>query len=139
MKGVRKIPPSEWEPHMETIKTLYLTQNKRLADVVIIMGDLHGFRARLVKFAHIRCPGFHLTICSNAQYIRKLKECGIEKNSTNDKWKYIARQLEKRALEGKESEIYINGRLIPKKKVKKEVSRYAVPSSQQIPMSGKSG
>jgi hypothetical protein len=73
---------------------------------------------------------------SKAQYIRKFKQWNFKKNSTNDKWKFVARHLEKRKLDGKESETYINGKLIPRKKVKKEVSRYYIPSSQQISNTG---
>jgi len=74
--------------------------------------------------------------CSKAQYIRKFKQWNFEKNSTKEKWKFIARCLKKRKLDGKESETYINGKLIPRKKVKKEVSRYYMPSTQQISDTG---
>jgi hypothetical protein len=40
----------------------------------------------------------------------------------------VARELEKRKHDGKESETYINGKLIPNKKIKKEISRYLLPS-----------
>jgi hypothetical protein len=36
--------------------------------------------------------------------------------------------LEKRKQEGKESDTYINGKLIPNKKVQREISRYSLPS-----------
>jgi hypothetical protein len=64
---------------------------------------------------------------SRAKYIRKLKLWGVEKNSNSAKWTYIARKLKKRELEGKDSETYINGQLVPHKKLKKEASRYDLP------------
>lgn len=71
-----------------------------------------------------------------AQYIRKFKQWNFEKNSTKEKWKFSARCLKERKLDDKESETYINGKLIPRKKVKKEVSRYYMPSTQQISDTG---
>ncbi|KAL6355474.1 hypothetical protein LRP88_11065 [Fusarium phalaenopsidis] len=64
-----------------------------------------------------------------AQYVRKLKNWGMEKNSTNQKWKAAAQQVQKRKLEGKETDILINGRLIPWKKLRKETARYTGPQS----------
>jgi hypothetical protein len=73
---------------------------------------------------------------SNAQYIGKLDQWGFKKNSTDEKWKFIARTLEKRELDGKESDTYINGKLVPRKRVKKEVSRHCLPSWQATAMTG---
>ncbi|KAH7239769.1 ankyrin repeat-containing domain protein [Fusarium solani] len=69
---------------------------------------------------------------SKAQYVRKLKNWGMEKNSTNQKWKVAAQQVQKRKLEGKETEILINGRLIPWKKLRKETARYTGSQSDMI-------
>lgn len=60
----------------------------------------------------------------------------MEKNSTNEKWKFAASQIEKRKLEGKETEILINGTLVPSKKLKKEMARYAGDKSATLEESG---
>ena len=62
---------------------------------------------------------------SKAQYVRKLKQWRLEKNSTKDKWEFAASQVQKRRLEGKETEVIINGRPVPAKRLKKEMARYA--------------
>ncbi|KAJ4172333.1 hypothetical protein NW754_002525 [Fusarium falciforme] len=60
----------------------------------------------------------------------------MEKNSTNQKWKVAAQQVQKRKLEGKETEILINGRLIPWKKLRKETARYTGSQSDMVEGSG---
>ncbi|KAI8711507.1 Clr5 domain-containing protein [Fusarium sp. LHS14.1] len=107
MAGSRSIAPEEWESLKAIISDLYLNQKMTLSGVMRLMEDEHGFRA------------------SKAQYVRKLKNWGMGKNSTNQKWKVAAQQVHKRKLEGKETEIVINGRLIPWKKLRKETARYA--------------
>jgi hypothetical protein len=56
---------------------------------------------------------------------------------TNEEWKSIAHEVHKRKLEGKESEIKIQGKLIPNKKVRREISRYALPTLIEPQFSGK--
>lgn len=69
-------------------------------------------------------------ICSKQQYVRKLKEWGFEKNRQNQDWSSISRALKRRRAEAGEADVYIDGRLIPSKKLKKEISRYVRPSLQ---------
>jgi hypothetical protein len=61
---------------------------------------------------------------SKAQYIRQFKKWGFAKYSTEEKWQFIAQRVQKRELEGKESETYINGNLMSRKKLQKEISRH---------------
>ena len=75
---------------------------------------------------------------SKAQYVRKLKQWRLEKNSTKDKWEFAAGQVQKRRLEGKETEVIINGRPVPAKKLKKEMARYAGCESSSERVLGKS-
>lgn len=120
MSGTRKIPEAEWEVYKEEIKVLYLTKNKSREDVKTAMEENHGFHA------------------SKAQYIRKFDQWGFKKNSTDGNWKYIAHKLQKKDLEGKESDTYVNGKLMPRKKVKKEVSRHSLLSWQIMSIPGRS-
>ncbi|UPL00340.1 hypothetical protein LCI18_011274 [Fusarium solani-melongenae] len=114
MAGSRIIAPEEWESLKTVISDLYLNQKMTLAEVMRLMEDEHGFQA------------------SKAQYVRKLKNWGMEKNSTNQKWKVAAQQVQKRKLEGKETEILINGRLVPWKKLRKATARYTGSQSDRI-------
>ena len=138
MEDARKIPNSDWESHKKTIEILYLTENKSLNEVMKTMEESHGFYARLVTYF---TPTVNRRASSSlyrkAQYVRKLDQWGFKKNSTHEEWKFVARQLKKRNLEGKRSDTYINGKLIPRKKVMKEVSRYVTSSGQQMPITGK--
>ncbi|RDL35193.1 uncharacterized protein BP5553_07124 [Venustampulla echinocandica] len=120
MSGTRKIPEAEWEVYKEEIKVLYLIMDKSREDVRAAMQKNHGFQA------------------SKAQYIRKFELWGFKKYSTDESWKYIARKIQKRNLEGKESDTYVNGKLVPRKKVKKEVSRHSLLSCQFMSIPGRS-
>jgi hypothetical protein len=49
MAKARKISDAEWESHKETIRELFLTQDKILQDVLKIMEESRGFSATYVK------------------------------------------------------------------------------------------
>jgi hypothetical protein len=138
MSGTRKISEAEWQVYKEEIEVLYLTENKSREEVMAAMAKTHGFQARFVD----HCPLIiYLTSGadrpnSKAQYIRKFEKWGFKKNSTDENWKYIAQKLQKRNLEGKESDTYVNGKLVPRKRVKKEVSRHFLPSWQIMSIPG---
>jgi len=57
-----------------------------------------------------------------------LNKWGFRKNSTKEDWEFIAHRMKRRKLQGKQSEVYINGSLASIRKVKKEISRYDLPS-----------
>lgn len=133
------IPPEvEWLVYKEEIQFLYLTENKSREEVMAAMEKTHGFQARFADHRpSIVCLIRFADWCnSKAQYIRKFKQWGFKKNSTDAKWKFIARKLQKRDLEGKESDTYLDGRLVPRKKVKKEVSRHSLLSWQIMSIAG---
>lgn len=67
----------------------------------------------------------YLMFVSKEQYFRRFKKWGLSKNSTSNYWAIVAHKVRKRKLSGKESAIYINGSMIPRKKARKEISRYA--------------
>jgi hypothetical protein len=60
---------------------------------------------------------------SKAQYERQFKKWNFRKNLKQDEWKFIARKVAKRRLDAKETDLYINGVLIPQRKVEKEILR----------------
>lgn len=61
---------------------------------------------------------------SKAQYVRKLDTWGFSKNVTVSSWQRAASLVKKRKELGKDSAIAMNGKPIPQKKLKKELSRY---------------
>jgi hypothetical protein len=52
----------------------------------------------------------------------------MRKNLKASEWKYAAHRIQKRKREGLESDVYFNDTPIPPKKVRKEVSRYSIPT-----------
>jgi hypothetical protein len=58
-----------------------------------------------------------------AQYEKKFKEWGFKKKRSKDDWKIVGQKIGKRKDMGKESNIYLDMELVPRKKVQKEVSR----------------
>lgn len=63
-----------------------------------------------------------------AQYETQFKKWKWRKNFTKNVWENIFMQIHQRS--GRESEVYVNGILIPPHKVKKEVARHVPPSFQ---------
>ncbi|KAI8651957.1 Clr5 domain-containing protein [Fusarium sp. Ph1] len=107
MSRAERIPPSEWERNKEHIRVLYLDQGKSLDDLVTWMAEQHCFHA------------------SRAQYIRKLGAWNIKKYANKEGWKCADALIRKRKVEGKDTEILMNGKLVSAKKLKKELERYA--------------
>ncbi|CAH0047123.1 unnamed protein product [Clonostachys solani] len=112
-----KIPPSEWEKYRQVVRSLYVDKNLPLDALVKEMETAHGF------------------IATKSQYIRKLAAWKIGKNATTIAWKKAAVVIEKRKRQGKESEICIDGKLIPCKKMKKEIARHRPPLPEILEMS----
>ncbi|VUC27251.1 unnamed protein product [Clonostachys rosea] len=115
--GTSKIPPSEWETYRHVIRGLYMDKNMSLDALVEEMKTVHEF------------------IATKSQYIRKLASWKIGKNATTNGWKNAAVAVEKRKRQGKESEIYIDGKLVPSEKMKKEITRHLPPYHEFITMS----
>ncbi|WAO96178.1 Clr5 domain-containing protein [Fusarium falciforme] len=111
MSRADRIPRSEWDSNKEHIRALYLDQDKSLDDLVTSMSEEHDF---------------HATISENWAP-------GMKKYSSKEDWKHADTLIRKRKVEGKDTEIFINGKLVSAKKLKKELGRYAwqQPHGQQ--------
>jgi hypothetical protein len=59
-----------------------------------------------------------------AQYERRFKKWGFQKNRKKDIWEVVAFKVRKRKRSDKESEVWIGDERVPAKKLMKEVSRY---------------
>ncbi|RSL89694.1 hypothetical protein CDV31_015819 [Fusarium ambrosium] len=116
MSRAPRIPNAQWEKHKPAIRNLYISQEKKLEDVIQLMADDHGFQP------------------TKAQYVRKLESWGFKKNSSKEKWEHAAAVVRKRKAEGKETELQMNGKVISTKRLRKEFGRYAnLPSFLAAP------
>lgn len=75
---------------------------------------------------------------SKAQYVRKLDSWDFKKNSSKKEWGHAVAVVQKRKLEGKETELQMNGKVISTKKLRKELGRYAYLQSFSWASSSKS-
>lgn len=101
---------ANWEFHKETIQRIYITQDKSLNHVMEYMQKSQGFSA------------------SKAQYERQFKIWKFRKNLKSHEWIFVHYRFNKRERNGKESELYVDGVLVPKKKIKKETARHKFPT-----------
>jgi hypothetical protein len=53
-----------------------------------------------------------------------LKAWGIRKNGKNSEWEFIDSRIQKRKLQGKESELLLNEKLYSPKRVRREIARH---------------
>ncbi|OJD19987.1 hypothetical protein AJ78_00002 [Emergomyces pasteurianus Ep9510] len=51
----------------------------------------------------------------DSQYYTQFEKWKVKKRQTGNKWKFISQRLRKRKLEGRESDVYMNGFLIPER------------------------
>ncbi|KAK8158722.1 Clr5 domain-containing protein [Phyllosticta citrichinensis] len=88
-----------WKSLKEAIRDLYLVQNEPKGHVMSEIKRLHGFTA------------------TEAQYERQLKKWNFRKNPTSKEWAHVARRVEKRKLEGRDSHVLLNGTRVPAEKL----------------------
>ncbi|KAF5236010.1 hypothetical protein FAUST_6803 [Fusarium austroamericanum] len=108
MSRAPRIPDDQWEAHKDIIKSLYLEQNKTIKEIERLMSENHQFHA------------------TEKQYIRKVTvNWKLRKNIKKEEWKQASALSLKRKAEGKLTELTILGKIIPDKKRKKDIRRYA--------------
>jgi hypothetical protein len=64
-----------------------------------------------------------LSFSSKAQYEKYFKQWGFRKKRTKKDWEIMSQKLETRKRKGRESDVYLEGELMPMKKLQKEISR----------------
>ncbi|KAF2177656.1 hypothetical protein K469DRAFT_515616, partial [Zopfia rhizophila CBS 207.26] len=97
-----------WESQKSTILELYLRPKSKLqgpGGVIETMSEQHQF------------------IATKSQYEARFRKWGIRKNLRGDEWQILNKKLERRKMEGKQSDVYINEVIIPKSKIRKEIRR----------------
>jgi hypothetical protein len=67
-----------------------------------------------------------------AQYEKRFKEWGFKKNHTKEDWKIMGHKVGKRKRAAKESDVYIDGEMMPRKKLQKEISRQGYMSFTEL-------
>lgn len=67
-----------------------------------------------------------------------LKRWNLRKNLSELEWKVIDHKTKKRKADDKDSDIYLNGFLIPQKRVQTGFAHYINPCFGQLSTSGKS-
>ncbi|CAG7555468.1 unnamed protein product [Fusarium equiseti] len=108
MSRAPRIPEAQWEVHKETIRSLYLEQNKTIDEIISFMAENYQFYA------------------SKKQYIRKVTvNWKLRKNTKKEEWEQASTLVLKRKAEGKLTQLTIHGKIIPDKRSKREIRRYA--------------
>ncbi|KAF2678237.1 ankyrin [Lentithecium fluviatile CBS 122367] len=117
----RKIDEATWERHRSTIERLYVTEDKQLEGkdgVIVIMTKGHAFTA------------------SKSQYETRFKVWKIRKNVKRNEWPPILKKVRKRKRLGKDSEVTLNGTVISKERIEREISRYGLTEGRQGEVQG---
>ncbi|RYP44338.1 hypothetical protein DL768_009197 [Monosporascus sp. mg162] len=96
----------EWDLHKDEIRKLFIEEDRKLSDVVILMTQQHGFRR------------------TKAQYERVLKRWGMKKYDTKEDWLFVAERVKERKAQGRKSHVEVRGASVPISKVKRQISRY---------------
>jgi hypothetical protein len=110
----------------------FLTEDKTLKEVMEFMNDTYNFCARYSLFSrHSKCSHLAELVDSKAQYERQFRKWKFRKNRKDPEWKFVHHRVEKRKRGGKESDVYIDGVLIAKKKICQETSRHNHPTYGQ--------
>ncbi|KAF2109741.1 ankyrin repeat-containing domain protein [Lophiotrema nucula] len=104
-----KASEADWDGHKETIKRLYCIEDRDLKGPYGVqeeMKRLHQFDA------------------DTYQYEKHFKRWKFRKNLKKEEWIPVKKKVLARKREGKESDIYLEGVLMPAKKVKRGIGRY---------------
>ncbi|KAB2107954.1 hypothetical protein AG0111_0g4193 [Alternaria gaisen] len=103
-----RLSQAHWADHKDTIKRLYLKENKNLGgeNGVIQLMKQQGLSA------------------SKPQYESQFKRWGFKKKLTREAWHTIGHLIERRKHSGLTSHVYVYGVRLQPEKVKKEIGRY---------------
>ncbi|KAJ9297660.1 hypothetical protein DTO271G3_4435 [Paecilomyces variotii] len=110
---------AEWQKHRDELEFLWLEQRWTAERIRDYMSQKHGFHQ------------------NKYQYSRQFKQWGFKKNTSDERWKFIAHRREKRKRDGKDpGPVSLDGRLVPESKVRKETSRHVTLTSQYMGIEG---
>lgn len=118
-----------WEYYKNIMQQRFLTMDETLNEVMGFMSDTYNFRARYSPVSMLsKWSCIAESVDSKAQYERQFNKWKFRKNRKHPEWKFVHHRIAKRKRNGKESNLYIGGVLIPTKKIHKETSRHNFPT-----------
>ncbi|KAF2792453.1 hypothetical protein K505DRAFT_246622 [Melanomma pulvis-pyrius CBS 109.77] len=103
-----RIAHSLWEHHRSTIERLFMVEERTLEGkdgVIDTMKRDHDFWA------------------SKSQYESRLKKWGMRKKITEKEWRAILLRVQRRANEGRQTEIVFNGMVLSEQRITRELAR----------------
>ncbi|KAI5802999.1 Clr5 domain-containing protein [Geopyxis carbonaria] len=96
----------DWEQHRDTIKNLYVTENRKLHDTRKLMAEVHGFYA------------------SEPKYKKKLREWKLEKKIPRRKMVAALKIEASRRTRGKETEFKFHDQIVTRKHLERSKQTY---------------
>ncbi|KAH0848882.1 hypothetical protein AYO21_09550 [Fonsecaea monophora] len=108
-----KISDADWQKHKPTICRLYKDEDKPMTELMEVMSTEHGFKA------------------SKPQYMRRFKDWHVQKKRTSDFWKDLSLNLKRKNLLVDDVDVFLDGELIPNKRLKRQLSRNDPPTLTQ--------
>ena len=105
----------EWDAHQSYIARLYDVEKKPLKEVVNILWRTRGFFATYEQYPHSGCllsESVILTINSERQYKRRIKEWHLDKNVKTAEMRAIVRKQRIRSINNKKSFFRVRGRSV---------------------------
>ncbi|KIW22439.1 uncharacterized protein PV07_12324 [Cladophialophora immunda] len=113
MTAPHKISNDDWRKHKATICRLYKDEDMPMTRLIRVMSEKHCFDA------------------SKPQYMRQFRAWGVRKNQKGDFWKDLSRLLKNMKLNVADVDVFFNERLIPERKLRKQLPRYDLPTWTQ--------
>jgi Clr5 domain len=111
-----------WEFYKGILQNLYIAENKTLKEVKDIMANTYDFQATYGGIQDLSLGLTDITL-RKSQYERHFKEWRFRKHLKKEEWAAVEHRLLKRKRARKESVVYVDGILLPPKKLRKEISR----------------
>lgn len=121
-----------WDLYIQDVNSVYITQNKTAEETIQFLREKHNLELRCVKCS------FLLFYIKQALKIPTVQASSIPsseglKNIMEMEWMTgIIPVCRKRALEGKDSDVYLHGNKLGSKKLKKGFDRYSYGLSQNL-------
>jgi hypothetical protein len=128
----------DWERWKNAIHTLYILEDRKLGGpdgVKETMENRHNFKARYVVNDEDRLvvpAADHEDNGSESQYHRRLDRWGFNKKLTAQNWRIVDSKFRKRKADGKKSEMFYQGLLVPAAKVRREISRHGYTTLERF-------
>ncbi|KIW74270.1 hypothetical protein Z517_12210 [Fonsecaea pedrosoi CBS 271.37] len=108
-----KISDADWQKHKPTICRLYKDEDMPMTELIEVMSTEHGFKA------------------SKPQYMRRFKDWHVQKKRTSAFWKDLILGLKRKNLLVDDVDVFLDGELIPNKRLKRQLSRNDPPTLMQ--------